>query len=40
MHLLNSRASRVSPEQALLTIYADYIGGQHASYRKWFLLPN
>ncbi|ESK96966.1 1,3-beta-glucansynthase [Moniliophthora roreri MCA 2997] len=36
MHLLDSRASRMSPNQALLTIHADYIGGQHANYRKWY----
>ncbi|KAJ8521649.1 hypothetical protein ONZ45_g1723 [Pleurotus djamor] len=36
MHLLDSRASRMSPSQALLTIHADYIGGQHANYRKWY----
>lgn len=26
----------MSPNQALLTIHADYIGGQHANYRKWY----
>ncbi|KAF8515805.1 putative 1,3-beta-D-glucan synthase subunit [Hysterangium stoloniferum] len=36
MHLLDSRASRMSPNQALLTLHADYIGGQHANYRKWY----
>lgn len=36
MHLLDSRASRMTPNQALLTIHADYIGGQHANYRKWY----
>ncbi|KAI0306588.1 1-3-beta-glucan synthase [Multifurca ochricompacta] len=36
MHLLDSRASRMSPGQALLTLHADYIGGQHANYRKWY----
>lgn len=36
MHLLDSRASRMSPNQALLTVHADYIGGQHANYRKWY----
>ncbi|KAF8921305.1 1,3-beta-glucan synthase [Mucidula mucida] len=36
MHLLDSRASRMSPAQALLTLHADYIGGQHANYRKWY----
>ncbi|KAH9914111.1 1,3-beta-glucan synthase component-domain-containing protein [Fomitopsis serialis] len=34
--LLDSRASRMSPNQALLTLHADYIGGRHANYRKWY----
>ena len=36
VQLLDSRASRMSPNQALLTLHADYIGGQHANYRKWY----
>ena len=36
MTMLDSRASRMSPNQALLTVHADYIGGQHANYRKWY----
>lgn len=36
MQLLDSRASRMSPNQALITVHADYIGGQHANYRKWY----
>ena len=36
MQLLDSRASRMSPHQALLTLHADYIGGQNANYRKWY----
>ena len=36
MHLLDSRASRMSPNQALLTLHAAYIGGHHANYRKWY----
>lgn len=36
MHLLDSRASRMTPAQALVTLHADYIGGQHANYRKWY----
>ena len=36
MTLLDSRASRMSPNQALLTVHADYIGGTHANYRKWY----
>ena len=35
MHLLDSRASRMSPNQALLTLHMDYIGGLHANYCKW-----
>jgi len=33
---LDSRASRMTPNQALLSIHADYIGGDHANYRKWY----
>merc|ERR1719359_1738424 len=33
---LDSRASRMSPNQALLTLHADYIGGENANYRKWY----
>jgi 1,3-beta-glucan synthase len=36
MVMLDSRASRMSPEQALLTLHADYIGGDNANYRKWY----
>lgn len=36
MQLLDSRASRMSPNQALLTLHADYIGGHNANYRKWY----
>ncbi|KAH8117447.1 1,3-beta-glucan synthase, partial [Phellopilus nigrolimitatus] len=36
MTLLDSRASRMTPNQALLTLHADYIGGQNANYRKWY----
>ncbi|WFC94517.1 1,3-beta-glucan synthase [Malassezia brasiliensis] len=36
MILLDSRASRMPPSQALLTLHADYIGGEHANYRKWY----
>lgn len=36
MQLLDSRASRMPPGLALLTLHADYIGGEHANYRKWF----
>lgn len=36
MQLLDSRASRMTPDQALITLHADYIGGPHANYRKWY----
>ncbi len=36
MILLDSRASRMSPAQALVTLHADFIGGEHANYRKWY----
>ncbi|KAL5533050.1 FKS1_2 [Sanghuangporus sanghuang] len=36
MTQLDSRASRMTPNQALLTLHADYIGGQNANYRKWY----
>lgn len=36
MILLDSRASRMAPNQALLTLHADYIGGDNANYRKWY----
>lgn len=36
MQQLDSRASRMPPNQALLTLHADYIGGLHANYRKWY----
>lgn len=36
MQLLDSRASRMTPNQALLTLHADYIGGHNANYRRWY----
>lgn len=33
---LDSRSSRMSPDQALTTLHADYIGGEHANYRRWY----
>ncbi|AQZ09544.1 GSC2 (YGR032W) and FKS1 (YLR342W) [Zygosaccharomyces parabailii] len=36
MTLLDSRSSRMSPEQALLSVHADYIGGDTANYKKWY----
>ncbi|KAL2315769.1 1,3-beta-glucan synthase component bgs1 [Schizosaccharomyces pombe] len=36
MVLLDSRASRMSPSSALLTIHADVIGGEHANFSKWY----
>ncbi|CAO3660310.1 hypothetical protein G6F70_006192 [Rhizopus microsporus] len=34
--MLNSRSARMSPKQALWTLHADYIGGEHSNYRKWY----
>lgn len=36
MTLLDSRASRMPPQKALVSLHADYIGGRHANYRKWY----
>ena len=36
MHLLDSRASRMSPNQVPLTLHADYIEGLRANYCKWY----
>ncbi|KKY20183.1 putative glucan synthase [Diplodia seriata] len=36
MTQLDSRASRMSPNQALLSLHADYIGGDNANYRRWY----
>ncbi|BFZ59169.1 1,3-beta-D-glucan synthase [Saitoella coloradoensis] len=36
MTLLDSRASRMTANQALLSLHADYIGGDNANYRKWY----
>ena len=36
MRLLDSRASRMSPNKALLTLHADCICGQNANYYEWY----
>ncbi|KAI8089088.1 family 48 glycosyltransferase [Halteromyces radiatus] len=36
--LLDSRASRMSATQAIVTLHADYVGGPQANYRKWYFL--
>lgn len=36
MTLLDSRASRMTPNQALLSLHADYVGGENANYRRWY----
>ncbi|KAJ6784697.1 hypothetical protein PWT90_00440 [Aphanocladium album] len=36
MVMLDSRASRMTPNQALLSLHADYIGGGNANYKKWY----
>ncbi|XBW36981.1 hypothetical protein QEN19_002561 [Hanseniaspora menglaensis] len=33
---LDSRASRMSADMALLTLHASYIGGDQANYKKWY----
>lgn len=33
---LDSRSSRMTPAQALVSLHRDYIGGEHANYRKWY----
>ncbi|KAG0172438.1 1,3-beta-D-glucan synthase [Apophysomyces sp. BC1034] len=38
MTMLDSRASRMTPTQALRSLHADYIGGEHANYRKWYFV--
>ena len=36
MTMLDSRSSRMTPNQALLSLHADYIGGDNANYRRWY----
>lgn len=36
MVLLDSRASRMNPNDALSSLHADYIGGYNSNYRKWY----
>ncbi|GMM30708.1 1,3-beta-D-glucan synthase [Martiniozyma asiatica (nom. inval.)] len=36
MVMLDSRSSRMSPSQALLSLHADYIGGDSSNYKKWY----
>ena len=36
MTMLDSRASRMTPNQALLSLHADYIGGNNANYKRWY----
>lgn len=36
MTMLDSRSSRMSPAQALLSLHADYIGGDSANFKKWY----
>jgi 1,3-beta-glucan synthase len=36
MTLFDSRASRMSPNQAVLSLHADYIGGENANFRRWY----
>lgn len=36
MSQLDSKSSRGSAGNALVSLHADYIGGEHANYRKWY----
>ncbi|OVF08501.1 putative 1,3-beta-glucan synthase [Clavispora lusitaniae] len=36
MALLDSRASRMSCTSALISVHADYLGGDSSSYKKWY----
>lgn len=36
LRLLDSRASRMGPCQALQSLHADYIGGINSNFRKWY----
>ena len=36
LRLLDSRASRLGPIQALRSLHADYIGGVNSNFRKWY----
>ncbi|EEB06246.2 1,3-beta-glucan synthase subunit Bgs3 [Schizosaccharomyces japonicus yFS275] len=36
MVMLDSRASRMAPRDALATLHADYIGGPNANFKKWY----
>lgn len=33
---LDSRASRLNPTMALISLHASYIGGENSNYRKWY----
>lgn len=36
MSQLDSKSSRFSAEKSLILLHAEYIGGEHANYRKWY----
>jgi len=36
LRLLDSRASRMDPNQALRSLHADYIGGTNSNFKKWY----
>jgi 1,3-beta-glucan synthase len=36
MRLLDSRASRMSPNRALRSLHSDYIGGPNSNFKKWY----
>ncbi|TPX36628.1 1,3-beta-glucan synthase [Synchytrium microbalum] len=37
MSMLDSRASRMGYENAVKSVHADYIGGENANYKRWYL---
>ncbi|QPG74586.1 hypothetical protein FOA43_001917 [Brettanomyces nanus] len=36
MRMLDSRASRMTPDKALMSLHADYVGGNNSNYKKWY----
>lgn len=36
MSLLDSRASRMTCDSALIAVHADYLGGEASNYKKWY----
>lgn len=40
MTQLDSRSSRMSCHEALLSLHIDYIGGENANYKKWYFVAH